>query len=82
MYIHELKSHADIGYANFFDTFRSEYDQNLDYMDENARISFINEKLRQYHAHMTVIKLSTGREDVTIEFKSEKHYTAFLMRWA
>lgn len=74
---YQLKSHDDIGYRKFFDTFRDEYAEQCWSFDDNeyARIDFINDKLSKYNARIHI-----GGSGL-ITFDSEQHFTFFVLTW-
>lgn len=78
-YIHKLESHKDIGYSNFFDQFRQEYDEVYDSMNDDEALEFINNKLKHYNCH-AVIREDNYKE-CSIIFESESYFTAFLLKY-
>lgn len=79
MKIHYLKSHDDIGYRNFFDIFRDEYDNKLDMMDEPERFDFINQKMHDHDTHSVLMVFESKNY---IIFESDKHYNLFLLKYS
>jgi hypothetical protein len=74
---YQLKSHQDIGYSNFFDTFRKEYDDMYyNIYDKGVLYDFIDLKLAPF-------KAKTGRDTAlgTLIFDTEAHFHWFLLRW-
>ena len=68
-----LKSHSDIGYNKFLDSFREEYVQ----AGGSRRIDIINKHLSKYHA-----KLDRDRVKDGLVFKSEAHFNWFVIKWS
>ena len=73
-YTYTLKSHTDIGFSNFFDTFRDEYNE-LYHQSRSERRQYIDNKLSEFNA-------STSMNDGELIFKSEADFTWFLLRWS
>lgn len=76
-YSYRLKSHTDIGYDKFFDTFREEYEVLWHSGDEKVILDFINKKLSKYNARVDR-KLNDG----TLIFDSDADFTWFVLRWS
>jgi len=77
-YTHILKSHYDIGYNNFFNQFRDEYEFYYD-MPESIRINFINSMFYLYNCHAV---LWTYNNETGITFDSEKYFNAFVLKYS
>jgi hypothetical protein len=78
MYVHKLESHDDIGYSNFFNTFRNEYNRLYDFMDVREQHEFINNKLKEYNTHAIMFG---DNKYCYIVFESKKYYDWFLLKW-
>lgn len=78
-YVHKLESHKDIGYSNFFDQIREEYNDHYDFMNDDKRLEFINNKLKQYNCHAVISGDNYGEAIIT--FDDEMFFTAFLLKY-
>jgi len=73
-YSYRLKSHADIGYDKFFDTFREEYNARS---RSTKAYDFVDSKLSQYNA-----RLDRKLNDGTLIFNTEADFLMFAVRWS
>ena len=76
-YSYRLKSHFDIGYNKFFDTFREEYDVLWYSGDNKVLLDFIDLHLNKYNARVDR-KLNDG----TLIFDNDADFTWFVVRWS
>ena len=74
--IYQLKSHDDLGWGNFFTSFREEYQSQCNLGETDDITVFVNDKASAYNVQ--IINWDTAM----LEFKSERDYLMFIMRWA
>jgi hypothetical protein len=77
-YRYHLKNHNDIGYSNFFDTIREEYNQAwLSKSDKLSTIQqLVNDRLKPFNARVD------QDEAGYLIFESEDDFNWFVLRWA
>lgn len=77
LFKYTLKSHYDIGYNNFFDTFRFEYELLYRmYDDVDMLDKLINHHLKPYNAF-----LQRQPNDNNLFFQSEQDFQRFILTW-